>query len=329
MSQKYVFPEKYQEKINTYLKSLGFALEEPKKIAECVLELSTHYQDASSKTPWSKRNIAGYLSYFFPLNYLRNLKVFSQIPKNFFNQTQSFIDFGAGPGTATLALADTHILPTSGIAVEPSDKAFALYNHLKDSHHPRLQHQSLVDQSNAQLGIFSYSLNELPEPPSWIFQLQKVLILEPSTKLQGRKLMSLRQEFIDKGFYIWAPCTHQGLCPLLIHSKHDWCHDRLHWEIPNWFKAIENHLPMKNNTLTHSYLVASKFPSPSALTTGRIVGDPLKEKGKTRWLFCQGGEREFLSWLKKQGPAPDWQRGDLVKFNMTERRSNEIRFTLE
>jgi hypothetical protein len=124
-------------------------------------------------------------------------------------------------------------------------------------------------------------------------------------------LLQRRKDLLQKGFSMWAPCPHQQACPLFENSKTDWCHDRIFFDQPAWFTAIEKHLPIKNTNLTFSYLLASKKTAPP-VSRWRTVGDLLEEKGKTRQMICRGSEREFLSWLHRDGPAPEIPRGHLI-----------------
>ena len=70
---------------------------------------------------------------------------------------------------------------------------------------------------------------------------------------------------------------------------------------------------MKNNTLTYSYLVASKTARDQKYRGAvRVIGDTLPEKGKTRQMICRGPQREFFSWLHKNGEPPMIPHGALV-----------------
>ncbi|MGZ3727035.1 MAG: small ribosomal subunit Rsm22 family protein, partial [Pseudobdellovibrio sp.] len=131
-------------------------------------------------------------------------------------------------------------------------------------------------------------------------------------------------------YSIWAPCTHHQSCPLLTHSKHDWCHDRTHVNAPEWFEQVEDLLPMKNRTVTTSYLLARKKTAPVQLKTlARTTGDSLEEKGKTRQLVCRNESREFLTWMHKNSEPQVIPRGELVDLSSTalEAKSNELRLT--
>lgn len=311
MVHKYTFPAVYQHKIESLLNEYGHSLDRPKSIAAAVLKLSDHYQEKQRITPWGNSDfVAAYAAYFFPLNYVRSLKLWTEakrvgFPKNF----SRVLDFGCGLGSAVLAGRDLSAWnePTALHGVDHmAEPVRLLQKYFAADVQP-----ALPSSFSKTLGIFSYSWNELPEEPPWFMKLDHIFIAEPSTSLHARRLMTLRQRLIDNGYFIWAPCTHHEACPLLTQSKSDWCHDRVHWEQPEWFQKIEHNLPIKNNTLTTSYIFASK-ESPNSDFFGRIVGDELKEKGKTRWLFCRGKDREFLSHLARYGAPPDWKRGDLL-----------------
>jgi hypothetical protein len=132
----------------------------------------------------------------------------------------------------------------------------------------------------------------------WLLQCPHLLILEPSTGEDARALMRFRSLLIENHFYIHAPCPHQGPCSLLEHSQRDWCHDRTPTKkteekemkseaaegmeekkkhekdgfgrensgkessgnktLYNLNKALEPYLPFYNDTVTFSYLMASR-----------------------------------------------------------------------
>jgi hypothetical protein len=196
-------------------------------------------------------------------------------------------------------------------------KIFAEYaSEVSRSVHPPLALRSL--RTTERLLIASYVLTELASLPDWWLKFEALAIIEPSTQDDSRALMSTRQSLIENGYHIWAPCTHQGRCPQLTHSARDWCHDRIHWRAPKWFADLENHLPMKNRTLTFSYLLARRsLPPPKGLTDlARLTGDMLEEKGKTRQSLCRGTEREFLAWFPQRlakGEDISLERGSLVR----------------
>lgn len=313
-----------------------------KKIAESVLKLSDFYIDRpDGTTPWDKDfcQIA-YRYYFLPLNFLRCRRVVEKGEQvGFFQGLTHFIDWGCGPGTASLALSNSNELrPTirKQILIDQSPVPLSSFQDLQGSlilpeRTADISLKKYLDQKERSCLIFSYSLTEVSELPRGWEQFEALMIVEPSTSDDGRKLMELRGQLIAKGYSMWAPCTHQLSCPLLVESKQDWCHDRVVVEAPEWFLELEKDLPMKNRTITMSYLLARKKPAPvHEVNIGRLTGDSREENGKTRQLVCRNDKREFLTWMHKKIEPQTFPRGELVKLALDiEQKSNELRVQSE
>lgn len=323
MRRTYSLPAVLEKNISVALGDYGLQVSDSRKLAESVLKLSDHFISGTGETPWKEKwaQIA-YLVYFLPLNFLRAQAVIDQgLAKNFFSGLKHVVDFGAGPGTASMALEkifssqDFLLVEKATSAVDLARKHFNTF-HFSDK---------VGRISSHTLGVFSYSLNELDILPEWATQCEALMLIEPSTQDDGRMLQALRKNLMAQGFYMWAPCTHQQDCPLLIHSKKDWCHDRIFFEAPDWFLKIEDHLPIKNRTLTFSYLLARKTDPAHSPEIGRLVGDQKEEKGKTRQMFCRSDKREFLAWLHRNGPVPEYFRGELFQLPKHQEISNELR----
>lgn len=333
--KKYTLPDTLDSWIEKHLRPLGFSLQEPHKLAPWIRKLSDHYQATESVTPWAENGLkAAYLAYFFPLNWIRASKALDEAQKcGFFTNLKHIVDWGCGPGTLSKALLSMeHSNLESLTGIDQADVG-AMY-----SDTPRKGVQlsfayHLPKQLTPQTGLFiSYTLNEMTQQPWNLRQFSHVFVLEPSTHNHFQKILEFREQLITSGFQILAPCPHQLSCPMANQPK-EWCHDRTHWEQPLWYKNLEKHLPMRNQTLTQSYLLAVR---PEFLTstntvmnssnTIRVVGDPLVEKGKTRWQACKDSDRVFLSFLKRHGRAPEILRGDKVTLSEWDQQGNELRF---
>lgn len=307
------------------------------RVAQSILRLSDFYiAQPAAATPWNDDYCqVAYRNYYLPLNQMRCAQVIERGQQvGFFEGLSHFIDWGCGPGTASLALAAHQDIRTHIKTQTLFDHSATVLKVFSDLH-AQLVNVKKVDQLKLKncpdpqhtLLTFSYSLTELQQPPEGWNQFEALMILEPSTSDDGRKLLALREKLKAEGYSIWAPCTHQKACPLLNKSKHDWCHDRLTVDAPEWFEELENYLPMRNRTVTMSYLLARKKPVPASIRSyARLTGDSLEEKGKTRQLVCRGEEREFLTWMHKSTTPQVLSRGDLVKLpENLEVKSNELR----
>ncbi len=321
-------PMELENKISRQLQKLGTNLGEIARISESILRLSDFYiAKPFEATPWKETWAQiGYLAYFLPLNFLRAQSVVQEGERlGFFKGLQSLVDFGAGLGSGSLALEKFE----NQIFIERSKTAQDFHRQFFTSTQAKTWlSEAPAEISDKTLSIFSYSLTELKGLPTWAFESEALMIIEPATRDDGRKLLELRDQLLKKGFHLWAPCTHQGACPLLTQSKTDWCHDRIHFQQPDWFKKIEARLPIKNPTLTMSYLLARKTaPPPHVTGKMRTVGDQMVEKGKTRQLVCRGPEREFLTWMDRDWDSvPRVPRGVLLDETPAfEKKSNELR----
>jgi ribosomal protein RSM22 (predicted rRNA methylase) len=344
--RRFQLPQVYEPLIERTLKPLGYSLGDPLKLSQAVRRLSDFYlSHPEGKTPWKETWAqAASLAYYFPLNYARNRAVALEAHRlGFFAGLDQMIDFGCGMGSALHAFLD--LAPVFqdvrglDVAAEALDICRNLSSSDRTASHLDLKQighgnqKGLFDQdSTTRLFLASYVYTELDELPRGALESEAIAIIEPSTQADGRRLMQLRQELIDSGHQIWAPCTHMGACPLLTHSEKDWCHDRIHWDAPSWFSEMEKHLPMKNRTLTFSYLLARRtLPRPDALASlARLTGDTLIEKGKNRQSVCRGSEREFLAWfpqrMPKGSPAIELERGNLIELKgPLEQKASEVR----
>ncbi len=305
-----------------------------KSWVQAVQKLSNHYvAEPDSISPWRETWAReALLSYYHPLNQARAERVAAKgLGVGFFDGIEHIIDLGCGSGAAALGFL---------IATQTQIKSLELSDHsdaitkvakkiIEDAKlsPPRLttsQESIEFYQSHAiskgTLLLLSYVLTEsnsetileglLKRHPG----LEAVAILEPSTSKDARRLQRLRPTLLRHGFNLWAPCTHEAECPLLKDSDRDWCHDRVVPHLPDWWPQLEAGLPMKNKTITVSYLLARKKPRAPHGAEVRVIGDRLDEKTKVRQMICRGENREFISWfpsrLKAEAETFHLSRGD-------------------
>lgn len=330
MKREFSLPDWLEQGISETLSQWKLSLEDSKPVADAVQRMSDFYiQNPTAATPWKETwcQIAQ-TAYFLPLNFVRSQAILKEAhDRSFPISSSELLDFGSGLGAGSMPW----LKRAKGAVtyVERSSEAQRLHQNIL-RHHPdapasaKWISEKDLRSSRSRTALFSYSLTELTALPAWIFDCESLIWIEPSTRDDGRALLQKRKDLLQKGFSMWAPCPHQSPCPLFENSKTDWCHDRIFFNAPNWFRNVEKHLPMKNSTLTFSYLLASRQSAP-ATNQWRTAGDALEEKGKTRQLICRGPEREFLSWLHRDGAAPEIPRGVLIDPPMVEKKGSELR----
>ncbi len=313
-----------EEKIEGVLKNLGW-WNRWSEMANSVLEVSDLFNSQKGTTPWTKpSHQAAYLAYFLPLNSARSSAVFYELIKLKFPLSKKAFDFGSGPGTCQLSWTGPQFQSWQNLEISPA--AQKLHTNLS-SENPIFT--KAIPPLEGYTLFASYALNELrSHVPDDFFRADQLVLIEPSLQDLSRNLMELRAQLIKKGFSIWAPCTHQDDCPLLTKSSRDWCHDRIHFSPPSWWSELQRFLPMKNDTLTFSYLLASRKAPPwkSNSERTRVIGDTLFERGKVRQAICRSSQREFLSWLTKKGSPQLIPHGSLIEIpNDIEVKANELR----
>jgi hypothetical protein len=309
-----------------------------RSLATDIMQMSNFYADhATSSTPWEEPWCQrAQLAYYLPLNVIRLRRVIREGKRvGFFKGIQSAVDFGSGLGAmdfAGILESDADFLWRRPFEIEISNIARDLRERLAPAH----ESSSDGPEESPDLFMSSYALTELVDIPAeeFLARSQNLMIIEPSTRDDGRRLSEFRDRLIAAGGFAWAPCTHQEKCPLIQHSATDWCHDRVvvdgqYIEEVPWLQGLERFLPIKNRTLTMSYLLMSTRRPPSLEGYARLTGDSLKEKGKTRQLFCRNADREFLAWMHRHGEPPAYPRGELVQVPQGFMKSNELRTTEE
>lgn len=335
-----MFPQ-FDEFLELRLQTYGFSLKEPQKLAKAILKLSDFFiRGATGEDYWKdSSHMAAYMSYFAVLNFVRIKSVFKEArQQRFLINTHNIGDWGTGLGSALWALqsecASVFINREPGIYSYDQSKAalaeqsqwlnfFKMSSKSFQTQGAKLEIDSAIDTL-----ILSYVLNEGAEYPEIPDHVQRLIIIEPSTHQAGRRLLQFRDKKIEEGWYPWAPCTHQEFCPLYNQSGRDWCHHRVHWTKPDWFYDIEAHIPMRNDTLTLSYVLLSR-EKPIVDLNGitRIIGDEQVERGKTRQAICRGVNREFLSWLDRNRLKPGLKRGDLIRIRDGIQKPKEVRIS--
>jgi ribosomal protein RSM22 (predicted rRNA methylase) len=223
----------------------------------------------------------------------------------------SVLDLGAGPGTAALAAAlhwthckNFHLIEGNAFMKGLSETL------LKDI--PEISGQSFSFQqanlltvplgASFDIVILSYVLGELSLEnqahilkKAWEKAKRGIVLVMPGTPSGYRQLMAARNQLIERGAFIAAPCPHQEACPL---KTEDWCHFSVRLPRPSFHREIKGvFLPYEDEKF--SYLVALREPvshsSPGAFP--RVIRRPLHRSGHVTLDLCtsDGLKRETIS----------------------------------
>lgn len=229
---------------------------------------------------------------------------------------RSFLDLGAGPGTAMWAAAEVFPEITQFDLMEKDADLAGLGQRLAVYHPQPAIKQSfwhLQDLEQASLLpphdliVLSYAVGELAPAivphlieACWKATNQCLVIIEPGTPIGFERIRAIRRQLIALGAYMVAPCPRTSACPMI---EGDWCH---------FSERVERsslHRRMKEGTLGYedekfSYVAVSKRPC--ELPYARVLRHPLKKSGHMILTLCTADHGKQIKTLSKKD-------GDLYK----------------
>jgi len=118
-----------------------------------------------------------------------------------------------------------------------------------------------------------------------------VVIVEPALRDRTRHLHAVRDLLLERGvgLNVFAPCVHNGMCPMLPKSE-SWCHEDLDVDLPDWLAPVARAAGLRWQGLTFSYLVLRRDGRrlvPAAVASAmRVVSSPVVTKGKRELFLC-------------------------------------------
>ena len=200
----------------------------------------------------------------------------------------SFLDIGAGPGTAAWAARDIwpslgaiHLLEPNGafrrLAARLMPDAEIIAGDLKTKTSP------------AGLVMASYVLAELPAAEAarsaeklWAAAEQMLVLIEPGTPQGFARIRAARAALVAADGHVVAPCTHDKDCPL---AGDDWCHFSERLARSRDHKIVKGaDAPFEDER--YSYVVVSRAPVDHA-GRARIIKPVLEAKPGLTLPLCE------------------------------------------
>lgn len=227
----------------------------------------------------------------------------------FHGPIRSVLDVGAGTGAVCWAVRE--VCPdTEHFTCLEREKAMSKLGQELMRADPVLQKATWIRQDlsssdiscHADLVCESYALNELTDSSRekvvcqlWDAADGLLLLIEPGTPVGFSHLKKARQQLIEKGGYVVAPCPHGGICPL---SEDDWCQFTCRVSRSRLQKVLKGgDAPFEDEKF--SFLAVSKTPvEPSA---GRILRHPVKASGHIGLKLCTAEGICDVTVTKKHG----------------------------
>lgn len=273
---------------------------ERRSLAQAVAQLSQRYRAGESSFPAVTNDVqrAAYLSVRLPATYAATRRVFAEVRRRS-RETEvvSFLDLGAGPGTALLAASEEFPALSQATLLEVDDRWIALGKNLAGKNPiPAVRQAQWIKQDLRSgfschphdLVVISYALGELSAAvaeavmrKAWACAQKFLAVIEPGTPRGFAAVNAARSLLVAAGAEILAPCPHKRACPMA--AAGDWCH------FSQRLERTSQHRQLKGGALGYedekfSYLVAGRHSegAPGA----RILRHPGKHSGHIALQLC-------------------------------------------
>jgi ribosomal protein RSM22 (predicted rRNA methylase) len=210
----------------------------------------------------------------------------------------SILDLGAGPGTATLAAAQTWPGSLkSAVMVEPNThlgRYAVLMAAAGDVAAARLsQDATTFAAPPSDMVVASYILVEMNAAAAdrvvktaLAAARDMIVLIEPGTTAGFARIRRAREMLVAAGWHLAAPCPHHGACPLL---DGDWCHFSVRLARSKDHKLVKGaDAPFEDEP--YSYVIATRIGVPKA--PARILRDPEVHKATVAMALCTTGGLE-------------------------------------
>lgn len=305
------FPPEIREKIERLMQN-----EDIRRLSQAAQRLSENYRREEHISVSARDEILAYSAVRMPATFGAVSRALELSLENFDGEITSILDAGAGTGAA--ATAAGIMTDRAKITCLERDKNMLELGKLF-AEKARWIEQDITRgiPEHADLVICAYCLNELPEKSrkdvtAYLADSAEklLLIVEPGTPKSFRLMKQTRQQLIELGLSIQAPCPTDGECPL---PEDDWCHftariarSKLHKQLKSADVSYEDE--------KFCFLAASKGSQGNR--SARIIRRPVIEPGKITLKLCakQGITTEMIT---RKDPrfktARKAQNGDMIQ----------------
>jgi ribosomal protein RSM22 (predicted rRNA methylase) len=269
----------------------------------------------------SAREVAAYAAYRMPATAAAASAAFAQMRRGLPGWTpSSVLDFGAGTGAASWAIADQVPVAARLTLLEQSGEAIRLGRAiLAQSESAALRNadwrpwrldaaETAPAPASADLAVAAYVLGELTEQQQQRLTAltaeaaPAVLVLEPGTPAGHRRVLAARARLLAAGYQVVAPCPHQLGCPLEVPG--DWCHFAARLQRSATHRRVKGaELPYEDEKFSYVAAARPEIARPD-WPAGRVVRRPQQRKNLVVLDLCgRDGQATKLPVGKSKGEA--------------------------
>ncbi|MBT2399525.1 small ribosomal subunit Rsm22 family protein [Streptomyces sp. ISL-100] len=295
----------------------------PKQAAQAVERLIANYRGTTptgAPVLRDRSDVAAYAAYRMPATFeaVRSaLAALRDAAPEWIPATHA--DIGGGTGAATWAVAEAWQEKAASTVIDWAEPALALGRELAEaSGSPALRAAtwqrsrigSALRIESADLVTVSYVLKELtPAGRATVVTeaaraAQAVVIVEPGTPDGYLRIIEARQQLIDAGMSVAAPCPHSGACP--IEPGTDWCHFSARVSRSSLHRQVKGgSLPYEDEKF--SYVAAVRGDVEADPAANRVIRRPQIRKGMVLLELCTKPEELTRETVTKK------RHGDLYR----------------
>lgn len=309
-------PTSLRSAIEQELSSVSFS-----SLTAAATELSERYrqQRKADRFMTTEAHRLAYMAVRMPATFAAVSKALESVRKLLPDfQPESLLDLGAGTGAAAWAAAEAFDSLRLFSLIEQDSRLIELGRKLaQESEQGSLRSadwrlanlNSVKEFQPHDLVVCSYALGEIDTAAAskivktaWQSAGHLLIVVEPGTTKGFAMVRAVRNQLIEAGAFLAAPCPHSNVCPMPL-DETDWCHFSAR------FDRTQLHRRLKGGSLgyedeKYSYIVASKQPvTPEA---ARVVRHPLRQPGFTQLQLCTPEGLQTLSITKRDKEA--WKR---------------------
>lgn len=280
--------------------------------------------------------LGAYLLYYWVLHYQQGLALINELP----HTPGRVLDLASGPGAFSFAALRHGAREV--VAIDRNQTALKLASEISGRYgfpltirgHSLLKFPYPVE-GKFDLIIVGYCLEELfPNTQKDWTQLQKnwiqnllqylapegkILFIESSLTHSNHRVLALRDQLVQAGFSVQAPCVWKGECPALLTKNV--CYAQRDFEKPYLIKEIQRAAQINLSSLKMSYLIIrhpeAGWPSLPDRSFYRVISPPVDTHTGKRYHLCgTDGKKDLGSHFKEQASearAFDYlKRGELI-----------------
>jgi SAM-dependent methyltransferase len=158
-----------------------------------------------------------------------------------------------------------------------------------------------------------------------------LVIIDSAEPITNRAFVTMRDEMVDRGFAVQAPCVWKGPCPARVFGFP--CFAQRPMERTFVMREIQKRAGIEQNSLKMSYLILRKkgreWPNLPVAPTYRVVSHPLEGPSGKRFTLCGTDGKKRLNLTQETFPKEAralsfLKRGELIYLEDELRKGDDI-----